>query len=196
MRVNGTLINYYFHCKRQCYLHGNRLNLEDNSENVKIGKAIHEERSEKGKNTEISIDNIKLDKLTAEYLIEVKKSDADVNAATWQLMYYLKVLRSKGIERKGKLEFVEKNKGDKKIVIIELSDENEVKLDDYVMKIESLIMGDEIPEVLNKVISNDNVLSPIGVMKYQKYLIKENAKSVRIMNIAIFRRGLWEVQDI
>ena len=32
MTVNGTLINYYFHCKRQCYLHGNRLNLEDNSE--------------------------------------------------------------------------------------------------------------------------------------------------------------------
>ena len=31
MRVNGTLINYYFHCKRQCYLHGNRLNLEVNS---------------------------------------------------------------------------------------------------------------------------------------------------------------------
>ena len=41
MKVNGTLINYYFHCKRQCYLHGNRLNLEDNSEIVKIGKAIH-----------------------------------------------------------------------------------------------------------------------------------------------------------
>ena len=44
MRVNGTLINYYFHCKRQCYLHGNRLNLEDNSEQVKIGKVIHEEK--------------------------------------------------------------------------------------------------------------------------------------------------------
>lgn len=38
MKVNGTLVNYYFHCKRQCYLHGNRLNLEDNSEVVKIGK--------------------------------------------------------------------------------------------------------------------------------------------------------------
>ena len=45
MRVNGTLINYYFHCKRQCYLHGNRLNLEDNSEQVKIGKVIHEEKA-------------------------------------------------------------------------------------------------------------------------------------------------------
>lgn len=29
--INGTLINYYFHCKRQCYLHGNKINLEDNS---------------------------------------------------------------------------------------------------------------------------------------------------------------------
>lgn len=150
MRVNGTLINYYFHCKRQCYLHGNRLNLEDNSENVKIGKAIHEEKSERGKTTEITIDNIKLDKLTSEYLVEIKKSDADVNAATWQLMYYLKVLKSKGIERKGKLEFIEKNKSDKKIIIIELDEENEIKLDKYVKEIEELIINDEIPETLNK----------------------------------------------
>ncbi len=150
MRVNGTLINYYFHCKRQCYLHGNRLNLEDNSESVKIGKAIHEEKSEKGKNTEITIDNIKLDKLTSEYLVEVKKSDADITAATWQLMYYLKVLKNKGIERKGKLEFIEKNKGDKKIIIVELDEENEIKLDNYVKEIEELIISDKIPETLNK----------------------------------------------
>lgn len=150
MRVNGTLINYYFHCKRQCYLHGNRLNLEDNSENVKIGKAIHEEKSEKGKNTEITIDNIKLDKLTSEYLVEIKKSDADVNAATWQLMYYLKVLKSKGIERKGKLEFIEKNKTNKKVIIVELSEENEMKLNKYIDDIENLIISNEIPEVLNK----------------------------------------------
>ena len=150
MKINGTLINYYFHCKRQCYLHGNRLNLEDNSENVKIGKAIHEERSERGKNTEITIDNIKLDKLTTEYLVEVKKSDADVTAAIWQLMYYLKVLKSKGIERKGKLEFIEKNKSDKKIFIIELDEENEIKLDKYVKEIEELISNDKIPEILNK----------------------------------------------
>ena len=72
MKVNGTLINYFFHCKRQCYLHGNRLNLEDNSEIVKIGKAIHEEKAMNSSNSEISIDNIKLDKLTSEYLTEVK----------------------------------------------------------------------------------------------------------------------------
>ena len=104
MQVNGTLINYYFHCRRQCYLHGNRLNLEDNSEQVKIGKAIHEEKAGDSKNSEIAIDNIRLDRLTKEYLTEVKKSDADTEAAKWQLLFYLKVLKSKGIIRKGRLE--------------------------------------------------------------------------------------------
>ena len=76
MRVNGTLMNYYFHCKRQCYLHGNRLNLEDNSEEVQIGKALHEEKAQ-NENTEIQLENIRLDRLTKEYLTEIKKSDAD-----------------------------------------------------------------------------------------------------------------------
>lgn len=93
MRVNGTLVNYYFHCKRQCYLHGNRINLEDNSEIVKIGRAIHEEKAADRRNTEIEIENIKIDKLTAEYLTEVKKSDADEKAAKWQLYYYLFIVK-------------------------------------------------------------------------------------------------------
>lgn len=145
MNINGTLINYYFHCKRQCYLHGNRLNLEDNSEEVKIGKAIHEQRASGSDNTEIAIDNIKIDKITAEYLTEVKKSDADVNACQWQLLYYLKVLKEKGIVRKGKLEFVEKNKADKKVVMVELTDETENELKQYEHDIELLIKGDEVP---------------------------------------------------
>ena len=140
MQVNGTLINYYFHCKRQCYLHGNRLNLEDNSEQVKIEKAADKS------NSEIAIDNIRLDKLTREYLTEVKKSDADVEAAKWQLLYYLKVLKNKGIVRKGKLEFVEKNKSDKKVMILELTEELE---NGYVNEIQELIASDKPPEILN-----------------------------------------------
>lgn len=150
MNINGTIINYYFHCKRQCYLHGNRLNMEDNSEQVKIGKAIHEERAENKNNTEIAIDNIRLDKLTKEYLTEVKKSDADAEAAKWQLLYYLKVLKTKGVIRKGKLEFAEKNKKDKKIIIIELTDEIEKELDKYIDEIEQLLNQDRIPECINK----------------------------------------------
>lgn len=148
MRVNGTLINYYFHCKRQCYLHGNRLNMEDNSEIVKIGKAIHEEKA-KGKNSEIEIDNIKIDKLSKEYVTEIKKSDADIEAATWQLLYYLKILKEKGINRKGKLEVVEKNVTDRKTIIVELGEVEEKKLDEYIEDIEQLINSDNMPQALN-----------------------------------------------
>lgn len=152
MIVNGTLVNYYFHCKRQCYLHGSRINLEDNSERVNIGKAIHEERSSNSDNTELEIDNIKIDKITKEYLIEVKKSDADVEASKWQLLYYLKVLKSKGIERKGKLEFIEKNKSKSKnkTLIVELSEDEELKLDKYINDIYELLNKEEVPAILNK----------------------------------------------
>lgn len=146
IKVNGTLINYYFHCKRQCYLHGNRLNLEDNSENVKIGKAIHEEKSSESNNTEISIENIKLDKLTKEYLTEIKKSDADIEAGKWQILFYLKVLKDKGIERKGKLECIEKNKSLRKTMIIELNGELEKELNIIVEEIEKLVLSDEVPK--------------------------------------------------
>ena len=129
MEVNGTLINYYFHCQRQCYLHGNRLNLEDESENVKIGKALHEEKYKDDKSSEIAIDNIRLDKLTTKYLTETKKSDADLVAAKWQLLYYLKVLKSKGIIRKGRIQVIEKNKQNKSYIEVELTEAEEKELD-------------------------------------------------------------------
>lgn len=142
------MVNYYFHCKRQCYLFGNRLNLEDNSEDVQIGKAIHEEKAEE-KNTEIAIENIRLDKLTSEYITEVKKSDADVNAAKWQLIFYIKVLKDKGIIRKGRLEFKEKNNKTNKTEIIEMTDELERELEMYVYNIKELLEQEDIPPVLH-----------------------------------------------
>ena len=151
MKVNGTLINYFIHCKRQCYLFGNRINLEDNSENVKIGKILHEERAQKD-NTEIAIENIKLDKLTKEYLTEVKKSDADIEASKWQLMLYLKFLKDKGIIRKGRLEFIEKKKLTKKTIILELTPEIEDLLNKHIQAIEKLLLSDNVPSVLNKAI--------------------------------------------
>ncbi|AVQ46548.1 CRISPR-associated protein Cas4 [Clostridium sporogenes] len=149
MKVNGTLINYYFHCKRQCWLHGNRINLEDNSKDVKIGKAIHEVKSEKSKQTEISIDNIKIDKLTKDYLTEIKKSDADIEAAKWQVLLYLKVLKDKGIERKGKLQFIEKNKS-KNTIIIELDKENLEELNKIIKNIKNLLLEENPPEIINE----------------------------------------------
>ena len=82
--------------------------------------------------------------------IEVKKSDADVEAAKWQLLFYLSILKSKGVIRKGKLEFVEKNKKGNKVMILELTEELELQLNHYISAIEKLLEQDEVPECIHK----------------------------------------------
>jgi len=146
IQITGTLINYYFHCQTQCWLHANRINLEDNSEDVRIGKILHELAEEKGKKTEISIDNVKIDKLTKEYLVEVKKSDSDPEAVKWQVLLYLYKLKQKGVLKKGKIEFIEKNRQNKKVHFVELTKENEQGLLEVLEKIEALIELPKPPE--------------------------------------------------
>ena len=144
--VNGTLVNYYFFCKTKLWLHANRINLEDNSEDVRIGKVLHEINEEKSKKSEISIDNIKIDKLTRDYLVEVKKSDSDVEAVKWQVLLYLYKLKQKGVEKKGKIEFIEKNRQSKKVHIVELDEVNQKELLEILAQIEELINMPQPPQ--------------------------------------------------
>jgi CRISPR-associated exonuclease Cas4 len=122
MMLTGTVVNYYTHCKRQCWLFYHNLNLEDNSEDVRVGRVMHELKKSDDKE-EIALDGIKLDKITGEYVTEIKKSDADIAAAMAQLEYYLIVLNDKGIIRKGRLECLEKNKQNKNIHTLTFSEE-------------------------------------------------------------------------
>ena len=143
MKINGTLINYYFHCKTQLWLHANRINLEDNSEDVRIGKILHQINEDKVK--EVSFENIKVDKITKEYVVEVKKSDSDLEAAKWQLLYYLYILKQKGIEKKGRLEVFEKNKQDKKIHYFELNDTTQKEIKSLIDDVQKLIASPAMP---------------------------------------------------
>lgn len=119
-------------------MHANRLNLEDNSEDVRIGKVLHEIKEEKSKQTEIKIDNIKVDRITKDYLVEFKKSDSDPEAVKWQVLLYLYKLKQKGLERKGKVEYHEKNHT-AKTEIIELDEANEKELLGVLEAIKSII---------------------------------------------------------
>lgn len=149
MKTTGTLVNYYFHCKRQCYLAGNRFNLEDNSELVKIGKAMHETKLS-GPKTEISIENIKIDKIKGDYLIEYKKSNSDLNACKWQVYYYLYILKQKGIYKKGKLVCFEKTNKESKTLEFDLSEDIENAIIKLQNDIEELISKEIPPSVMNK----------------------------------------------
>ncbi|MBD3842875.1 MAG: CRISPR-associated protein Cas4 [Campylobacterales bacterium] len=145
--ITGTLINYYFHCKTQCWLHANRINLEDNSEDVRIGKVLHEIKEENAKQTEIKIDNIKIDRLSKEYLTEFKKSDSDSHAVKWQVLLYLYKLKQKGVERKGRVEYHENNHNTK-TEIYELTEANEQELLAILKSIEELIHMPKPPKAV------------------------------------------------
>jgi len=146
VKINGTLISYYFICKTKLWLHANRINLEDNSEDVRIGKILHE--LQENKKSEISIGNVKIDKITKDYLVEIKKSDSDPEAVKWQVLLYLYILKQKGIVKKGKIEYIEKNRQNKKINYINLDEKNEKELIDILNKIETLIYQKKPPIVV------------------------------------------------
>lgn len=120
------------------------MNMEDNSELVKIGKAMHEGKQVQGK-SELVVDNVKIDKIEGEYLIEYKKSNSDIDACRWQVLYYLKVLKSKGICKKGKLICFEKKSSDPKVVEIILTNELENDLECIEKEIKELILSDQTP---------------------------------------------------
>ncbi len=124
---------------------GNRINLEDNSEDVMIGRVLHELKNTSDK-TEVKFENISIDKITDKYVVEMKKSDSDIEASRMQLLYYLKVLHEKGIERDGKLVFCEKN-SDEKVDIIKLNQENVKLLNECEKRINDLISGSIVPPV-------------------------------------------------
>lgn len=144
MKVTATLINYFIHCKTQCWLFGHRVNLEDNSEDVHIGKVLHEISEERV--DEVAFENIKLDKITKEFVIEVKKSDSDLEAAKWQLLFYLYKLKEIGLIKKGRLEVFEKHKQSKKRFEVILDGMHERKLQELVKELERLLVLPKPPK--------------------------------------------------
>ena len=101
MTITGTHINYYHVCQRELWLFANGIQMEHTSELVEEGKFIHEtsypQRAEKYQ--EIEIDGVKIDYYDAKNKIvhEIKKSNKVEQAHTWQVKYYLYVLRDHGV---------------------------------------------------------------------------------------------------
>lgn len=137
MKITGTIINYYYHCKRQCWLFMKKINMEDNSDEVKMGKVLHENMNDT-EDSELSVENIKLDKISDKYVIEYKKSDADLNAAVKQVQYYLYLLNQKGIKRQGRLEVFEKNKQSKKIHYVDNNEDTNREVEELIKEIQIL----------------------------------------------------------
>lgn len=139
--MTGTDINYYFLCKRKCYLSHFRIGLEEGYGRVEKGKALHDSFSDF---SEIAIDSIRLDELTDDYVIEKKSTHANRKGAVEQLLFYLSELEKKGIYRKGCLVFLDDDSQE----FVQLTQENRIVLNRLKLEIEQLFSQKEIPDVI------------------------------------------------
>ena len=148
MQITGTLINYYFHCHRQVWLFGRDITMEHESDVVYQGKLIHNDSYDREKK-EIEIDNVKLDffDIRNGILHEVKKSRSFEHAHQWQTLYYLYVLKNKGVHPlKAQINYPVL----KKVVDIELTDEKENQLETVMNEINNILALPKPPAITVK----------------------------------------------
>lgn len=146
--MTGTQIAYYFICKRKLWLFSNQIDMEQNDENVSLGKFISENTYERKKH-EIKIDNIVLDFFDRKTKIihEIKKSAKMEEAHLWQVKYYISVLESKGIDGvTGKIDYPKL----RQTIKVELTDKDRLQLVQIEKEITGIMQSEKPSEVINK----------------------------------------------
>lgn len=132
-RITGVMIYYYYVCKRKLWYFMNDISMETENEDVMLGKLL-DESSYKKDDKHINIDNIINIDFIREHreLHEIKKSRAIEEAGIWQVKYYLYYLKKKGVTGlKAKIDYplIKKN------VVVELTEDDEIFLEEVIKDI-------------------------------------------------------------
>ena len=139
--ATGVQINQYFICKRQLWFSSKKIEMEQTSDLVLLGK-LHE-KSYSRKLKEVKIGSIKIDFWESKYEIhEVKKSRKMEKAHRWQMLYYLFYLKELGIKATGVINYPLL----KKRIRISLTSKNEEELKRILNEIIEIISSDTPPK--------------------------------------------------
>ncbi len=137
MKITGTLIKNYYHCKRQAWLYYYGINFEN--EFTRIGKIKHIDAGSE----ELAFNEIKMDKIKNNEVIEYKKTFANIEGTKMQLLYYLYVLKKNGIIKTGRLKDL--TYGDEETLF--LNSENFIKVENLIKEMGEFIkLNKKIPE--------------------------------------------------
>lgn len=144
-QISGTMFYYYFVCKRKLWFFSNGIQLEEDNEDVILGKLI-DENSYSKETKHILIDNtVNIDFIKDwKILHEVKKQKSIEEAGIWQLKYYLYFLKIRGISiEKGILDYPKLKKREE----VFLSEDDEKKIKEILSEIEKIIFMEKPPEL-------------------------------------------------
>lgn len=143
--ANGTLIWYYYICKREVWFISHGIEPPQDNERIIIGRLIHEEFFNR-KRKELFIDNkLKIDLLESRKVVgEIKKSSHYLKSATMQLLFYLFYLEAvKGQKLQGVLIIPE----ERKRIRVKLTEEKKKELLKAVKEIEEISKLPKAPEL-------------------------------------------------
>jgi CRISPR-associated exonuclease Cas4 len=144
-KSTGTQMNYFFVCKTQLWFFSHKIQMEQESDIVSLGKQLHEDSYKREKefliDNLINVDFIKKGKIIE--IHEIKKSPQMEKAHEYQLLYYIYYLKNeKSIDNIiGYIDYPII----KKKVKLELSPEKEYEIEDILKKIKKII-NSELPK--------------------------------------------------
>jgi CRISPR-associated exonuclease Cas4 len=143
-KFTGTEVGYYFICRKKLWWFHHGIQMETESNRVKLGKVVHENSYER-KKKEISIDNkIVLDWQLDGVIHEVKLTDKMEEAHEFQLLYYIYYLKGKGVEGlTGRIDYPKL----RQTQTVELTAEKEAELENALREMEKIIVSETPPEV-------------------------------------------------
>lgn len=150
--MTGTQINYYFICHRKLWLSVKRIDMEQNSESVALGRFISDTTYRREKH-ELQIpaddDIIILDYYDSseKTIHEIKKSDKMEDSHAWQLKYYISVLEEKGISGvKGEIDYPKL----KQKIVVQLEENDKRELQSIKYNIQQILNSGLPPSVIKK----------------------------------------------
>lgn len=135
--ISGTMFYYYFVCKRKLWFFANEIQMENENEDVIIGKLI-DENSYSRELKHVLIDNtVNIDFIKEwKILHEVKKQKSVEEAGIWQLKYYIYFLRKRGINiEKGILDYPKLKKREE----IFLTEEDKKRIEEILLEIREIV---------------------------------------------------------
>ena len=138
IKITGIHIYYYTVCKRKLWLFHHNIQLEQENEDVKIGKVIDESTYLRD-NKHINIDNvINIDFIRSSKVIhEVKKSRSIEEASILQVKYYLFYLYKKVVrEVKGKIDYPLL----KQTINVELTEDDIKEITEMIKNIKEIVL--------------------------------------------------------
>lgn len=142
--ISPYIFQAFLTCPREAWLEYHSIDSDQDHEYLALGRLIHERSYERDRK-EIFVDHLlMIDLFRGELVAEVKKSSRHLEAARFQLAYYLYYLKKeKGLNFDGILLFPKERKTEK----VKLTEELEKEVEKILNRMIPLLMRDEPPPV-------------------------------------------------